>query len=80
MRNKRNVQEALGQIEAIQQSFIQFARNTPMIDSERVFMDRQIELSAKAFEQIRTFLNQEDEEHNTSFRTNQNYGINSGRF
>lgn len=84
MRNKRNVQHVLGQIEAVQQSFIQFIRNTPITDSERVFLEKQIDVSKQAFEQIRTFLNQEEEEYNTaSFPNPQNnidYGIKSGRF
>ena len=61
MRNKRHVQQTLSQIEAIQQSFIQFVRNTRISEQERVFLERQIEASKQAFEQIRTYLNQEDE-------------------
>lgn len=92
MRNKSNIQSLVGQIEAIQQSFIQFARNTPMSEQERAFMDRQVEASRQAFEQIRTFLNQEDEEFNQQYRSqtsqyqtpqlqnNIDYGISSGRF
>ena len=84
MRNKRHVQLTLGQIEAVQQSFIQFIRNTSLADGERVFLEKQIEVSKQAFEQIRTFLNQEEEEYNTvSFpnpQKNIDYGIQSGRF
>ena len=58
MRNKRHVQLTLGQIEAVQQSFIQFIRNTSLADGERVFLEKQIEVSKQSFEQIRTFLNQ----------------------
>ena len=65
MRNKRHVQLTLGQIEAVQQSFIQFIRNTSLADGERVFLEKQIEVSKQAFDQIRTFLNQEEEEYNT---------------
>jgi hypothetical protein len=61
MRNKRHVQETLSQIESIQQSFIQFIRNTRISEQERVFLEKQIEVSKQAFEQIRTYLNQEDE-------------------
>ena len=61
MRNKRHVQQTLSQIEAIQQSFIQFIRNTRISEQERQFLDKQIEESKQAFEQIRTYLNQEDE-------------------
>ena len=84
MRNKRHVQLTLGQIEAVQQSFIQFIRNTSLADGERVFLEKQIEVSKQAFDQIRTFLNQEEEEYNTaSFpnpQQNIDYGIQSGRF
>lgn len=61
MRNKKHVQQTLSQIETIQQSFIQFIRNTRISEQERQFLDKQIEASKQAFEQIRTFLNQEDE-------------------
>ena len=84
MRNKRHVQQVLGEIEAIQQSFIQFIRNTSISNDERVFLEKQIENSRRSFDQIRTFLNQEEEEYNTaSFPNPQNnidYGITSGRF
>ena len=43
MRNKRHVQLTLGQIEAVQQSFIQFIRNTSLADGERVFLEKQID-------------------------------------
>jgi hypothetical protein len=61
MRNKKHVQQTLGQIEAIQQSFIQFIRNSQLSEQERLFLDRQIEASKQAFDQIRTYLNQEEE-------------------
>ena len=84
MRNKRHVQLTLGQIEAVQQSFIQFIRNSSLAEGERVFLEKQIEVSKQAFEQIRTFLNQEEEEYNAaSFpnpQQNFDYGIQSGRF
>jgi hypothetical protein len=84
MRNKRHVQLTLGQIEAVQQSFIQFIRNTSLAEDERVFLEKQIEVSKQAFEQVRTFLNQEEEEYSpASFpnpQQNIDYGIQSGRF
>jgi hypothetical protein len=61
MRNKRHVQQTLGQIETIQQSFIQFIRNTRISEQERLFLDKQISESQRLFEQIRTYLNQEEE-------------------
>jgi hypothetical protein len=61
MRNKRHVQQTLSDIETIQQSFIQFIRNTRISEQERVFLEKQIEASKRSFEQIRTYLNQEDE-------------------
>jgi len=61
MRNKRHVQQTLSQIESIQQSFIQFIRNTRISEQERQFLEKQIEESKRAFEQIRTYLNQEEE-------------------
>jgi hypothetical protein len=61
MRNKRHVQQTLSQIESIQQSFIQFIRNSRISEQERQFLDKQIEASKQSFEQIRTYLNQEDE-------------------
>ena len=61
MRNKRHVQQTLSQIETIQQSFIQFIRNSSISDQERLFLDKQIEISKHSFEQIRTYLNQEEE-------------------
>lgn len=83
MRNKALVQTSLGQIEAIQQSFIQFVRNSQLAEGERVFLERQIEASKQAFDQIRTYLNQEEEVYNTPRMTpppQNQYGINSGRF
>ena len=70
MRNKRHVQLTLGQIEAVQQSFIQFIRNSALAEDERLFLEKQIEVSKQAFEQIRTFLNQEEEEYNTASFSN----------
>jgi len=61
MRNKHHVQQTLSQIESIQQSFIQFIRNTRISEQERQFLEKQIEESKRAFEQIRTYLNQEEE-------------------
>ena len=61
MRNKRHVQQTLSQIEAIQQSFIQFIKNSRISEQERLFLEKQIEASKQAFEQIRTYLNQEQE-------------------
>jgi hypothetical protein len=83
MRNKSNLQTVLGQIEAIQQSFIQFVRNTPLEDGERVFLERQIEASKQAFDQAKTYINQEEDIYTPPRMTTppQNqYGINSGRF
>ena len=83
MRNKRHVQLTLGQIEAVQQSFIQFIRNSALAEDERLFLEKQIEVSKQAFEQIRTFLNQEEEYNAASFpnpQQNIDYGIQSGRF
>jgi len=83
MRNKANVQTSLGQIEAIQQSFIQFIRNSQLADGERVFLEKQMDASKQAFEQIRTYLNQEEEVYTTPRMQpppQNQYGINSGRF
>jgi len=80
MRNKRNVQRTLGEIEAIQSSFIQFIRNTKLTEGERTILERQMDASKQAFEQMRTFLNQEDEEYNTPVLKAPQYNINSGRF
>ena len=77
MRNKNHVQTTLGRIEAIQQSFIQFIRNTPLTEEERMYLERQIELSKQEFDQMRTWLNQEEEVYNQSPA---NYGVKSGRF
>lgn len=62
MRNKRHIQQTLIVLESIQQSLIQFVRNTPISEQERHFLERQIEESKRAFDQIRTYLNQEDED------------------
>jgi hypothetical protein len=62
MRNKRNIQQTLVVLESIQQSLIQFIRNTPISEQERHFLDRQIEESRHAFDQVRTFLNQEEDD------------------
>jgi hypothetical protein len=61
MRNKTNIFRTLNDIETIQQSLIQFIRNIPMTDNERHFLDKQINHSNQAFEQIKTYLNQEEE-------------------
>lgn len=61
MRNKTNILRVMSDIEAIQQSLIQFIRNTSITDGERLFLDKQIDHSRNAFEQIRTYLNQEEE-------------------
>lgn len=62
MRNKRHIQQTLIVLESIQQSLIQFVRNTPISEQERHFLEKQIEESKRAFDQIRTYLNQEDED------------------
>ena len=62
MRNKRHVQQTLGQIEAINQSFIQFIRNTAMTEQERHFFDKQIIEAQKLFEQARTYVSQEPDD------------------
>ena len=64
MRNKRHIQQTLSQIETVQQSFIQFIKNSRISEQERVFLDKQIEISKQSFEQIRTYLNQEEENWN----------------
>lgn len=83
MRNKSHVQTVVGQIETIQQTFIQFIRNSQLSESERVFLERQIEGSKQAFDQMRTYLSQEEDVYTTPMApkppTNQ-YGIQSGRF
>jgi hypothetical protein len=61
MRNKRHVQQTLSQIETIQQSFIQFIKNSRISEQERQFLEKQIEASKQSFEQIKTYLNQEEE-------------------
>lgn len=80
MRNKRNFQKVLGDIESIQQSFIQFIRNTQLTEGERVILENQINASKQAFDQIRTFLNQEEEVYNTPMMKSPQHQINSGRF
>jgi hypothetical protein len=62
MRNKRNIQQSLVVIEAIQQSLIQFIRNVPLEEKERHFLERQIEESKRAFDQVRTYINQEEDD------------------
>jgi hypothetical protein len=62
MRNKRNIQQSLVVIEAIQQSLIQFVRNVPLEEKERHFLERQIEESKRAFDQVRTYINQEEDD------------------
>jgi hypothetical protein len=80
MRNKRNFQKVLGDIESIQQSFIQFIRNTQLTEGERTVLENQINASKQAFEQMRTFLNQEEEVYNTPMMKAPQHQINSGRF
>jgi hypothetical protein len=83
MRNKRNFQHLLGQIEAVQASFVQFIRNSQLTEGERKILEAKIEESKRLFEQTRTFLNQEDEVYATPSMTpppQSQYGINSGRF
>jgi hypothetical protein len=62
MRNKKHLQQTLVVIESIQQSLIQFIRNTPISDQERHFLERQIEESRRAFDQARTYINQEEDD------------------
>ena len=80
MRNKRNFQKVLGDIESIQQSFIQFIRNSQLTEGERIVLENQINASKQAFEQMRTFLNQEEEVYNTPVLNAPQHQINSGRF
>jgi len=61
MRNKHHVQQTLSQIETIQQSFIQFIKNSRISEQERQFLEKQIEASKQSFEQMKTYLNQEEE-------------------
>jgi hypothetical protein len=83
MRNKPHFQSTLGKLEAINQSFIQFIRNSQLSENERIFLERQVEGSKQAFDQLRTYLSQEEDVYTTPSApqppTNQ-YGINSGRF
>lgn len=62
MRNKRHIQQSLVVIEAIQQSLIQFIRNVPLEEKERHFLEKQIEESKQAFDQVRTYINQEEDD------------------
>lgn len=62
MRNKRHIQQSLVVIEAIQQSLIQFIRNVPLEEQERHFLEKQIEESKRAFDQVRTYINQEEDD------------------
>jgi hypothetical protein len=62
MRNKRYIQQSLVVLEAIQQSLIQFIRNVPLEEQERHFLEKQIEESKRAFDQIRTYINQEEDD------------------
>jgi hypothetical protein len=62
MRNKRNIQQSLIVIEAIQQSLIQFIRNVPLEEKERHFLEKQIDESKRAFDQVRTYINQEEDD------------------
>jgi hypothetical protein len=62
MRNKRNIQQSLVVIEAIQQSLIQFIRNVPLEEKERHFLEKQIDESKRAFDQVRTYISQEEDD------------------
>jgi hypothetical protein len=62
MRNKRHIQQSLVVLEAIQQSLIQFIRNVPLEEQERHFLEKQIEESKRAFDQVRTYINQEEDD------------------
>jgi len=62
MRNKRNIQQSLIVIEAIQQSLIQFIRNVPLEEKERHFLEKQIDESKRAFDQVRTYISQEEDD------------------
>jgi hypothetical protein len=62
MRNKRHIQQSLLVIEAIQQSLIQFIRNVPLEEQERHFLEKQIDESKRGFDQIRTYINQEEDD------------------
>jgi hypothetical protein len=62
MRNKRHIQQSLVVLEAIQQSLIQFIRNVPLEEQERHFLEKQIEESKRAFDQIRTYISQEEDD------------------
>ena len=62
MRNKRHIQQSLLVIEAIQQSLIQFIRNVPLKEQERHFLEKQIDESKRGFDQIRTYINQEEDD------------------
>jgi hypothetical protein len=64
MRNKKLVQRHLSDIESIQQSFIQFVRNSSLSTSERETMKLLIDKSKHQFAQIRSYLNQERDEFN----------------
>ena len=64
MRNKKLVQRHLSDIESIQQSFIQFIRNSSLTDSERKSLELLMDRSKHQFEQIRSYLNQERDEFN----------------
>lgn len=64
MRNKKLVQRHLSDIESIQQSFIQFIRNSSLTDSERTSLELLMDRSKQQFEQIRSYLNQERDQFN----------------
>lgn len=64
MRNKKLIQRHLSNIESIQQSFIQFVRNSNLDKSERETMKLLIDRSKHQFSQIRSYLNQERDEFN----------------
>ena len=64
MRNKKLVQRHLSDIESIQQSFIQFIRNSSLTEQERESLKLLIDRSKHQFEQIRSYLNQERDQFN----------------
>lgn len=64
MRNKKLVQRHLSDIESVQQSFIQFIRNTPVTESERESLKLLMDKSKHLFSQIRSYLNQEKDQFN----------------
>ena len=61
MRNKLHIQRELVALEAITKSFIQFIRNTPLTEKERHFLEQQMSKSDRAFNQVRMYLEQEED-------------------